>query len=258
MSDRPLIQDIAAAIERYAPRDTAEEWDNVGLMLGDAKRECTGVVTALDCTLAVARQAKEEGCNLIVTHHPFIFRPLDRLTADTAKGRTVEFLFANGISVYSAHTNLDKAERGLNSVLAAKFGARGEVVHRGCGCFAEVAGQSAKELARRVADVLGDPTVKVCAPDARVGKIYVVSGAGGGSEELAEAMLDADALVTGEVRHHVYLDASESGFPVVEFSHYYSEKICCDVLKGMINSAFGGLKVVSARSECPYKTLEEL
>ena len=89
------IKDIAAVIESYAPRESAEEWDNVGLMLGDAERECTGVLTCLDCTLDVAKQAKAAGCNLVVTHHPFIFRPVGRLTADTTKGKTAEFLFSN-------------------------------------------------------------------------------------------------------------------------------------------------------------------
>ena len=131
------IKDIAAVIESYAPRESAEEWDNVGLMLGDAERECTGVLTCLDCTLDVAKQAKAAGCNLVVTHHPFIFRPVGRLTADTTKGKTAEFLFSNGIAVYSAHTNLDKAEKGLNRTLAALFGGR-NASDAGCGCFADI------------------------------------------------------------------------------------------------------------------------
>lgn len=251
------IKDIAAVIESYAPPASAEEWDNVGLMLGDAERECTGVLTCLDCTLDAAKQAKASGCNLVVTHHPFIFRPVGRLTADTAKGRTAEFLFSNGIAVYSAHTNLDKAERGLNRTLASLFGGR-NAEDRGCGCFADIAETSAAELAKRVSAALGDPTVKVSSPNASVKRIYVVSGAGGGEEELAEAFAGADALVTGEVKHHVFTEAAETGFPIVEFSHYYSEIVCCNVLKEMIKSAFGGLKVLAARSECPYKTMEEL
>lgn len=251
------IKDIAAVIESYAPRESAEEWDNVGLMLGDAERECTGVLTCLDCTLDVAKQAKAAGCNLVVTHHPFIFRPVGRLTADTTKGKTAEFLFSNGIAVYSAHTNLDKAEKGLNRTLAALFGGR-NASDAGCGCFADIDGTTAAALAKKVSAALGDPTVKVSSPDALAERIYVVSGAGGGEDELAEALAGADALVTGEVKHHVFTEAAERGFPIVEFSHYYSEIVCCDVLNGMIKSAFCDLKVLSARSECPYKTLEEL
>ena len=108
------------------------------------------------------------------------------------------------------------------------------------------------------AAALGDPGVKVGSPEKTVRRIYVVSGAGGGGDELCEAMRGGDALVTGEVRHHVFTEACEQGFPVIEFSHYYSEIICCDILKDMIKSAFRDLKVIAAKSGCPYKTLEEL
>lgn len=251
------IGQIADVIEKFAPTDTAEEWDNVGLMLGDAEAECTGVMTCLDCTADVARQAAEAGCNLIVTHHPFIFRPVRRLTADEPKARVAEYLFVHRIAVYSAHTNLDAAEHGLSRTLAGAFGGR-NFEPCGCGCFADCDETSAGELAKRVSDALADPTVKVCAPDAKVRRIYVVSGAGGGDDELASAMEGADALVTGEVKHHVFTQAAEVNFPVVEFSHYYSEIICCDVLKDIVKSAFGELKVVKARRACPYKTLEEI
>lgn len=251
------IKDVAAAIESFAPTVTAEEWDNVGLMLGDANAECTGVTTCLDCTLDVAKQAKEKGCNLIVTHHPFIFKPMTRLTLDEPKARVAEFLFANKISVYSAHTNLDAAAEGLNCTLATIFGGS-NIKTEGCGCFADVTEDSAGNLAKKVANALGDPTVKVGSPDKKVSRIYIVSGAGGGEEELGIAMERADALVTGEVKHHVYVQAAERDFPVVEFSHHYSEIICCGVLKRMINSVFGDLNVVEAYCGCPYKTLEEL
>ena len=112
------ISQIAAAIEKYAPRENAFEWDNVGLMLGDADAECTGVLVCLDCTFAVALQARDEGCNLIVSHHPFIFKPMDRLTLDDPKAKMVRFLFRNNIAVYSAHTNLDIADEGLAHTLA--------------------------------------------------------------------------------------------------------------------------------------------
>ena len=251
------IKDITRVIEAHAPRGNAEEWDNTGMMLGDAEKECTGVLVCLDCTLAVAEQAKEEGCNLIVSHHPFIFRPLDRLTTDTAKGRTTEYLFANGISVYSAHTNLDSASEGLSRTLADILGGT-DAESAGCGCYADIPEESAGELAVKVASALGDRTVKVSSPDAKVRRIYVISGAGGDDAGLRAAREGADALVTGEVKHHVFTEADETDFPVVEFSHYYSEIICCDVLKSIIKSAFGELDVFEAHRRCPYKTLEEL
>ena len=251
------IGDIAAAIEKYAPRENAYEWDNVGMMLGDTEAECTGVLVCLDCTFATALQARDEGCNLIVSHHPFIFRPLERLTLDDPKAKMVRFLFRNNIAVYSAHTNLDIAHDGLARTLAEIFGGH-DIVGEGSGCYATVAEESAAQLAHKVSGALGDPSVKVSSPEAKVKRVYVVSGAGGDRESLACAMRGADALVTGEVKHHVFVEADERDFPIVEFSHYYSEILCCDVLKGVIKSSFDDVNVITAHRRCPYKTLEEV
>ena len=251
------ISQIAAAIEKYAPRENAFEWDNVGLMLGDADAECTGVLVCLDCTFAVALQARDEGCNLIVSHHPFIFKPMDRLTLDDPKAKMVRFLFRNNIAVYSAHTNLDIADEGLARTLAEIFGGH-NIESAGSGCYADIEEETAAQLAHKVAGALGDRSVRVSSPDAKVKRVYVVSGAGGDHESLAYARRGADALITGEVKHHVFVEADEQDFPIVEFSHYYSEILCCDVLKGAIKSAFDDLNIVVAHRRCPYKTLEEL
>lgn len=251
------ISETVQAVADFAPVQLAAEWDNVGFLVGDEERECTGVVTCLDCTEEVIDKAVAEGCNLIVSHHPFIFKGIRELNLCRTQSRAIEKLFKHDISVYSAHTNLDVAENGLSHKLAEMFGGE-NIVREGFGCFAELRPVSAKELAKRVAEVLGDKSVKVCAPDATVRRIYVISGSGGGSEELEIAMKSADALVTGNVRHNVFTDAAQENFPIVEFSHFYSEIICCDVLNESIKSRFGELKVVSARQQCPYKTLEEL
>ncbi|GAW28415.1 Nif3-like dinuclear metal center hexameric protein [Carboxydocella sp. ULO1] len=112
------IGQIISWIEELAPRKLAAEWDNVGLMLGDPGAETDKVLVALDCTPAVAEEAIEQGAGLLVTHHPLIFRPLKNLRFDTAAGRLLARLIQNNIAVYSAHTNLDSAEKGINATLA--------------------------------------------------------------------------------------------------------------------------------------------
>lgn len=251
------IKEIIAEIERYAPRENAAEWDNVGLLVGNDEDECTGVVVCLDCTLQTVREAADNGCNLIVTHHPFIFRPVRDLVTTKAQTRTAAELFRNNVNVYSAHTNLDTADGGIGMALVRMFGGKNPV-REGFGFYAEVPETTAGELARKVADVLGDPTVKVCGKDNEVKRIYVISGSGGDDESLALAEKNADVLVTGEVKHHVATAAAQDGFAVIEYSHYYSEIICCDVLFDIIKSRFGDLKVVKSAQQCPYLTLEEL
>lgn len=251
------IREIISAIEEFAPRSCAAEWDNVGVMLGDVSRECTGVAVCLDCTEETVSAAAENGCNLIVSHHPFVFKPLYDLELVTDKARTAEAAFKNDVTIYSAHTNLDVAERGLSVSLAEMFGGK-DTERFEFGCYASVAPCTAAELARRVSAVLGDRGVRVCNPDAMVNRIYVVSGSGGSQEELEAAAKEGAALVTAQVRHETYVKAYAEKIPVVEFSHYYSEIICCDIFSDIIKSRFGELKVVEQQRRCPYDTLEEL
>lgn len=250
------INDVILAIEQRAPVCLAEEWDNVGLMLGDGEAECTGVAVSLDCTAETVRKAAENGCNLIVTHHPLIFRPLANLNYAGASARLIASLAEKGIAVYSAHTNLDASESGASAEIARKLGGTPRL--EGCGCYADIDERSAAALAKDIARILGGTDVRVSSPDAVVKRVYIVSGAGGDDEGYAVARAGADALVSGEVKHHVFVRSAEEKFPVVEFSHYYSETICCDVLIDIIKSRFSELKVVDARNGCPYKTLEEL
>lgn len=250
------IKDVISAVEEWAPDCLAEEWDNVGLMLGDGEAECTGVAVSLDCTADAVRKAKERGCNLLLTHHPLIFRPMNSLDYGKSTARLVAMLVKGDVAVYSAHTNLDASQYGASAEIARRLGGEPQTV--GCGCYADIAPRSAARLAKDVAAALGDGTVKVSSPDKEVRRVYIVSGAGGDDGGYAAAKADADALISGEVKHHIFVRSAEEGFPVVEFSHYDSEKICCEVLADLLKSRFCDLKVIDARNDRPYKTLEEL
>jgi dinuclear metal center YbgI/SA1388 family protein len=118
----PRIADIVAFLERFAPLDLAEEWDNVGLLAGDRSRQTQAVLTCLTLTSDVAREAIERRAGLIVTHHPVLFRPVKRLTADDPQGAMLLELIAAGIAVYSPHTAYDSAAEGINQQLAVRLG----------------------------------------------------------------------------------------------------------------------------------------
>ena len=121
----PRIADIVAFLERFAPLDLAEEWDNVGLLVGDRGREAQAVVTCLTLTPDVAREAIQRRAGLIVTHHPVLFRAVKRLTADDQQGAMLLELLAAGIAVYSPHTAYDSAAEGINQQLAVCLGLTG-------------------------------------------------------------------------------------------------------------------------------------
>ena len=114
------VNDIYAYLNEFCPFDTACDFDNVGLLVGDKNANVTKAIIALDCTLDAVNQAIETGAELIITHHPIIFSPLKSVTAES----TVYRLIKNNISVISAHTNLDIAYGGVNDCLAATLNLR--------------------------------------------------------------------------------------------------------------------------------------
>ncbi len=118
------IREITRALDRLAPPALAENWDNVGLLVGDAAQPVETVVVALDASPAVLAQAADAGAGLVVTHHPLIFAPLKRLTEDGGIGTLVRQLVRQNCGLYAAHTNLDSAPGGLNAYVAKLLGLR--------------------------------------------------------------------------------------------------------------------------------------
>jgi dinuclear metal center YbgI/SA1388 family protein len=118
----PAVAEFAAYLERFAPCATAAEWDNVGLLLGDPAAPVARVMTCLTLTPDVAAEAVRDGANLIVSHHPVLFRGAKKLTATNPDGRAVLPLLRAGIAVYSPHTAFDNCAGGINDTLCARLG----------------------------------------------------------------------------------------------------------------------------------------
>ena len=117
-----IIQDIIEAIEAVCPRAYQEDYDNSGVQVGDTNREATGALLCVDVTEAVLEEAIRLGCNLVIAHHPILFKPLKRLTGSSYVERCVELAVRHGLVLYAAHTNADNAPQGLNALLAERFG----------------------------------------------------------------------------------------------------------------------------------------
>ncbi|MFL5327788.1 MAG: Nif3-like dinuclear metal center hexameric protein [Gemmataceae bacterium] len=121
----PRVADVVTALERLAPLTLAEEWDNVGLLMGDRNAPANRILTCLTLTPNVAEEALAQQVGLVVTHHPILFRGVKRITTDTADCRMLLALAKAGVAVYSAHTAFDNASGGINDQLAAKLGLTG-------------------------------------------------------------------------------------------------------------------------------------
>ena len=243
------IQDIFTLLNDRAPLDTAEGWDNPGMLVGDPRREVTRVLVALDATDGAVDTALAVGAQLIVTHHPVIFAPLKRLSAQSIPYR----LAAAGIDLIAAHTNLDKAAGGVNDTLAARLGLTDVTVaadeYTRIGTLAEET--SARDFAAHVAAVLdtavrysGDKTVKTVA---------VCGGSGG--DFMLRSIGAADAYVTGEVRHHEWL-AAAGQINVIEAGHYATEVPVVDTLCAWLTEAFPNLTVIPYRDGDPYSVVK--
>lgn len=118
----PKIKDVAAFLESWAPRAYQESYDNVGLLVGNPEKEVTGILVSLDCTEAVVEEAAQRGCNLIVSHHPIVFKGLKSLTGRTYVERTVLLAVRKEIALYAIHTNLDNIRTGVNAKIAERLG----------------------------------------------------------------------------------------------------------------------------------------
>lgn len=116
------IKDIIDLLEAWAPTNLAESYDNVGLLVGDKRAAVTGVIVSLDCTEEVVQEAIDRGCNLVVSHHPIVFKGIKRFTGSDYVSRTVAMAIKNDIALYAIHTNLDNVNDGVNRKIVDLLG----------------------------------------------------------------------------------------------------------------------------------------
>ena len=212
------VQQVFDFINERAPFETQLAYDNSGLLVGDPGREVTGIHFALDVTNKVIDEAVSNGANLIITHHPMMFSPIKRLVETDYQARLLCRLIREGISLISAHTNLDQAAGGINDVLAAQIGLKG---------FVRVgtlpAPMTAGALAQTIGAALGDVVRVMGDPSAMVEKVGMCSGSGS-DEWPAAAAMGAQAFLTGEAKHHIALEASDAGVVILEAGHHATEE----------------------------------
>lgn len=248
------VQDVARAVDGIAPFDTQLDWDNSGLLVGDPAGEVDRVLVALDATAEVIREAASLGAQAIVTHHPVIFRGVQRLLAGDPPYEAA----ARGIAIISAHTCYDMAEGGVNHALADALGLRdrrplweerpGEAGGRSLGLAGELpCPMTREELAAWVEEALHlRPGYVRWLPDAGPESIRRVAVCGGaGSDYLAQAKaLGCAAYITGDVRHHEFLAARQRGLLLMDAGHGATEGIAMPRLRRQLEEAMPGVEVV--------------
>lgn len=247
------ICDILKFLESVAPFYTALSFDNIGLLVGDEQDEVSGILVSLDCFDEVVDRAEDLGANLIITHHPIIFSPLKTVTKDSLVYKLIE----KRISVISVHTNLDIAEGGVNDALCASLGLYDvETITARDGFLLRMGELDEAEdpytFARHIKERLGGG-VKFVAGNRDISKVLVCGGSGG--DYLFDALTaGADALVTADVKHHLFIEAGRLGISLFDAGHFNTEDVVIAPLCRDLSAAFPEIQI----SECHFSKIENI
>ena len=244
------------ALERFAPLPLQEGWDNAGLQIGLTEAEVSGALLCLDVNEAIVDEAIEKGCNLIVSHHPLLFKGLKTISDGDYVQRTVMKAILNRIAIVSMHTNMDNAKGGVNYKIAEHLGLHDVEF------FAEKSGNI--EAGSGVVGLLPEPmsaTAFIQLVKERFGvkcaqcnelllrpvnKVALCGGSG--DFLLADAIAQgADAFITGEMHYHVYF-GQEQKIQICVIGHYESEQFTSEIFKSIIEDECPGLPVMIAET----------
>lgn len=227
--------EIFQYINDIAPFDTAMSFDNVGILIGSREAESKRVLLALDASRAVIEEAKEKQAGIVITHHPVIFNPLKRLMEQSVPYAAARY----GITIISAHTNLDVARGGVNDTLAGCIGVEPEqFFDEDCALLGIIDTEmTARGFAERIRDRMKLRGLRYTDCDHGIRKVMVSCGAGGSNIFLA-AELGADAFVTGEIKHHEIVFANDNGIAVFDLGHFQSEDAVIPLLAQKLAGRF--------------------
>jgi dinuclear metal center YbgI/SA1388 family protein len=256
VGQKTTVDDIIAVIEQIAPLNLAEQWDNCGLQVGSRSQQVEKVWVALDPLLPVVAAAADQGVDLIITHHPLLFRSVRSIDLESAIGKVIAIAVEHRIALYAAHTNLDSAHHGINTRLADLIGLSGleplvpanvdpqytldrvEVPQPGLGRIGWLdPPQTVGELVEPIKRCLNLTSVRIAGDtQLKVRRAAVCSGAG---SSLMEAFLSSDAQVyiSGDSRYHDARAVEEAGRALIDVGHFASEQIVIDSLVDQLRRA---------------------
>lgn len=233
------VKDIFLYLNSLFPVTDAMDFDNVGILVGDSQKTVNKALISLDCTLDTIKLAKDNNCELIITHHPVIFEPLKCIL----KGSIQYELIHNDLSVISMHTNLDIGEGGVNDTLCKILGLK-NIASLPCidgytiksGIIPET---NAKCLGETIKAKIGG-CVKYVDGGNPISKVIVCGGSGGNYiEEAVNSKFDA--LITADVKHHQFLMARDNGISLFDAGHFNTEDVVIEPLKTLLDKKFPNL-----------------
>ena len=262
-----LLSRFIEVMEKIAPTNLKEDFDNVGLMVGDRNKEIKKVLLALDCTDSIIEEAKEIGAQLILTHHPLIFKKPSSITTDTLQGKKIIKLIQNDINLYSAHTNWDSVRAGINDTIVDMLGFKSDEIidknkideNAGIGRIVTLENTlTLDEVMDICYKTFGLSGLRYSGDEDKViKKIAIINGSG--QSYFYDAMnKGVDLVITGDTSYHMVSDYTEMGMSILDIGHFKSEwPVLIEVNKKLqkeIENIGEEIEfVISKKSEDPFK-----
>lgn len=253
--------EIMERLEEVSPRSFAESWDNVGLLCGREEKEITSVYIALDATMEVIEAAKKAGADMLLTHHPMIFKPLKRVTGSHFIGAKILALAESGMCYYAMHTNFDVM--GMADAVAEQL----LLVDREV-LSVTYEDDLSKEGIGRIGTLPEPMTLSECAAyvkeHCRIGQVKVFGNPadtiiraavcpGSGKSSIEDAVRQgADVLITGDIDHHEGIDAVEQGLAIIDAGHYGLEKVFVPYMEEYCRRKIRGVEIYTAPEKEPF------
>jgi GTP cyclohydrolase I len=248
----PQLKDVLKMLDVLAPFSAAEEWDNPGLQVGFISDEIKRVLISLDPTIRALQMAGERKAQLLLTHHPLIFKGLTSINPEIYPGDVITAAIKSRISVIAVHTNLDIAKGGINDILARMIGLKEtEALLKKENAADRLEGlgrignlpetMSLAAVARIVMEAVGSTGLMVMGPPDREIKRVAILGGAGGSELSQASEKGADLYITGDVRHHEALMAQSSGLALIDAGHFNMERAAMHAFADDLGNRFRDL-----------------
>lgn len=251
------LKTIIEYIEEWAPKNIVDGWDNTGFQIGREEKDINNILIALDLDETIAKKAIEGQVDLIITHHPIIFKPLKSIVNTNPIEKLILRLIQNDIAVYNAHSNLDLAIGGVSDVLAEKLGLENtinlkEIFHGeknnekivyGYGKIGVVEDIQIEEFIKKVKISLNIEDLIVYGHVNRnINKLAICGGSG--SDFIEDAYnLGADLYITGDIKYHEAQFAYERGLTLIDIGHFHSEKFILPAIKEYLEKKFKNLNI---------------
>lgn len=248
------LSNLLASFEKLWPRETAEDWDRPGLMLGNPTQKVTKVLLAVDVTADVIEQASEMGCELLLTHHPLLLRGVHELGELTLKGNLVAKAVKSGLAIFAAHTNADIAQGGVSQSLASALHLRNlkplDAIS-GHGIVGDVDKTTLIDFARKISRAIPATAqgIKVAGEsDKVISRVGLVAGAGDSFLPLA-LQAGIDLFITSDLRHHPAQDFIEqsrlsAGPALIDIAHWAAEWVWLDQAAAQLASMHGDIQFI--------------